>query len=75
MVTPLDPVAFDVLPGAGPVTQVRTYSRASLQAGQAFEVEGEGCNLPDAEWAEVDVFFGTDLSGRSLRADRRLRRR
>jgi hypothetical protein len=66
LTTAYDPVAFDVLPGVGAPTQLRTYSRTSLMAGQAFEVEGEGCNLPDAEWAAVDVFVEADLSGRSF---------
>jgi hypothetical protein len=59
------PVAFDVLPGAGPSVQSRTYSRTTLLAGQAFSVSGEGCTLPDADYAEAVVFVGADLTGRT----------
>lgn len=59
---PADPVAFDVLPG-GPATQTRTFSRTSLLVGQGFSVSGQGCNLPGATAASVDVVMGNDRSG------------
>ncbi|WP_426573351.1 hypothetical protein [Aquihabitans sp. McL0605] len=60
-----DPVAFDIEPGAGPATQVRTFSRTSLLAGQAFTVTGSGCASvqPDG-FALVAIEAGSDLSGR-----------
>jgi hypothetical protein len=66
VVTVHDPVAFDVLPGPGPVTQLATYSRTSLQVGQGLDVTGAGCTLPDAEFAGFDVAPGTDRSGRTF---------
>lgn len=66
VVTVHDPVAFDVLPGPGPVTQLATYSRTSLQVGQGFDVTAAGCTLPGAEFAGFDVGPGNDRSGRTL---------
>jgi hypothetical protein len=61
-----DPVAFDVEASVDPGVQARTYSRTSLQAGQAFAVEGSGCFLDNADNASVEVAQGSDLTFRSL---------
>ena len=63
---PYDPVAFDVLAGAGAPVQTRTYSRTSLQVGQAFSVAASGCFLDDPDHAYVDVLPGNDLTFRTL---------
>lgn len=57
-----DPVAFDVEASPGAPVQARTYSRTSLQAGQAFAVAGSGCFLEDASYAYVDLVPGSDLT-------------
>ncbi|HEX2578170.1 MAG TPA: hypothetical protein VHK88_17620 [Aquihabitans sp.] len=66
VITPLDPVAFDILPGPGAPTQVRSYSRTSLLVGQGFTVSGQGCDLPGATYAGVDLSPGDDPSGRTF---------
>lgn len=60
-----DPVPFDIQPGVGLPVQARTYSRTSLLAGQAFQVDGSGCFLDDAEISFVEVAQGSDLSFQS----------
>lgn len=62
-----DPVAFDILPGAGSPTQSSTLSRDELLVGQSFEVTGTGCGADD--FAGVDLASGGDLSGRSYGDD------
>lgn len=57
-----DPVAFDVVPGVDAPVQQQTYSRTSLQAGQAFSVAASGCFLAGADHAYVDVIAGDDLT-------------
>lgn len=66
VVTPFDPVAFDVEVSVDPSVQATTFSRTSLKAGQGFAVDGEGCFLPGAEFGAVDVVAGDDLSGRNM---------
>lgn len=62
-----DPVAFDIEPGVGPATQVRTFSRTSLLAGQAFTVTGAGCTTAAPNgFALTLVVPGSDLSGRTI---------
>ncbi len=61
-----DPIAFDVEGSGATPLQARTYSRTSLLAGQAFQVDGSGCFLEDADAAFVEVAAGDDLSFRSL---------
>lgn len=60
-----DPIPFDVEASPGTPVQARTYSRTSLQAGQAFSVDGSGCFLDDAEAAFTEVAQGSDLSFRT----------
>jgi hypothetical protein len=57
-----DPIPFDVQPGLGLPVQQRTYSRTSLLAGQAFQVDSSGCFLDDADISFVEVAQGSDLS-------------
>lgn len=64
-VVPFDPIAFDVEASPGSPVQARTYSRTSLLAGQAFQVDGSGCFLDDADVAFVEVARGSDLSFRT----------
>lgn len=61
-----DPVAFDVLAGAGAPTQARTFSRTSLLTGQSFTVDGTGCDPASETFAGVDFLAGDDVTGRSL---------
>jgi hypothetical protein len=60
-----DPISFDVQPGLGLPVQQRTYSRTSLLAGQAFQVDSSGCFLDDAVFSSVEVAQGSDLSFQS----------
>ncbi len=64
----LDPVVFDVEPGAGAPVQSRSFSRTSLLVGQALTVSGSGCTLPGAESGEIALFAGADLAGRTFEA-------
>lgn len=57
-----DPVAFDLLAGAGTPVQTRVYGRTSLQAGQAFSVTASGCFLDAADHAYIDIVPGDDLA-------------
>lgn len=58
-----DPIAFDIEPGAGIPTQVRSFSRTELLAGQAFTVSGScGSELGDGFVSAV-IRSGTDQTG------------
>jgi len=59
----LDPATFDITPGTGPSVETRSFSRTTLSVGQAFTVASDGCDLPSAEFAGVDLVRGSDLSG------------
>ena len=55
-----DPVPFDIEAGVGVPVQARAYSRTSLLAGQAFQVDGSGCFLDGAIGSFVEVAQGSD---------------
>jgi hypothetical protein len=59
-----DPVAFDILPGAGSPTQSSSLSRDSLLVGRAFESAATGC-ASDEDFGAVELWDGGDLSGRN----------
>ncbi|HWJ61333.1 MAG TPA: hypothetical protein VNS19_05135 [Acidimicrobiales bacterium] len=60
-----DPVAFDVLPGAGAPTQTSGLSRSEVLVGQSLLASGTGCSATD-DFGGVDLSAGDDLSGRSF---------
>lgn len=61
-----DPVAFDLEPGSGSPTQVRTFSRTELLAGQGFTVTGS-CGAAAADnLVSAILVDGTDQSGRTV---------
>lgn len=59
-----DPIAFDIEPGAGTPTQVRTFSRTELLAGQGFEVTGSCGPDQGNGFVAAIVQSGTDQTGR-----------
>lgn len=60
-----DPVAFDLLPGAGAPTQTSTLSRDALMVGQSYQSSGTGCTGGE-QYGGVELWAGADLAGRNF---------
>lgn len=64
-----DPVAFDVLPGGGPV-ETATPARTTVEVGQVLRIDVTGCAVDpeseDSSYLDVLVFPGDDPAGRSF---------